>query len=55
VRDRDTIDAELRIVAAVRRTVSDAGGPPPSAAVLDQLLDERLASHGTPSAADPNT
>jgi hypothetical protein len=36
MRDRETIDSELRLVAAVER-----GGPLPSIDVADALLDER--------------
>ncbi|ULE35043.1 hypothetical protein [Mycobacterium sp. IDR2000157661] len=43
MRDRNTIDSELRLVAAVRRTCSELGAPNPSTTVLDELLDERNA------------
>lgn len=43
VRDRDVIDSELRLVAAVRRTCAELGGAMPTTAVLDRLLDERNA------------
>ncbi|SLE60683.1 Uncharacterised protein [Mycobacteroides abscessus subsp. massiliense] len=43
VRDRDAIDSELRLVAAVRRTCAELGGAKPTTAVLDGLLDERNA------------
>ena len=43
VRDRDVIDSELRLVAAVRRTCAEMGGAMPTTAVLDGLLDERNA------------
>jgi hypothetical protein len=46
VRDLDTIDSELRLVAAVRGAVRAEGGPLPSAAPMDELLDERLAHRG---------
>ncbi|WP_165703532.1 hypothetical protein [Mycobacteroides abscessus] len=43
MRDRDAIDSELRLVAAVRRTCAELGGAKPTTAVLDGLLDERNA------------
>jgi hypothetical protein len=42
MRDLDTIDAELRLVAALRRTDRERGGSLPSIDVADVLLDERL-------------
>ena len=41
MRDRDTIDAELRLLAAVRRSIRDHGGEP-SNRQAGELLDERL-------------
>jgi hypothetical protein len=41
VRDIETIDAELRLVAAFRRAARERGGPLPSIDVEDALLDER--------------
>lgn len=41
MRDRETIDAELRRIALGRRSVRDGGGP--SSRELDELLDELLA------------
>jgi hypothetical protein len=41
VRDIDTIDSELRLVAARRRAARERDGPLPSIAVADALLDER--------------
>lgn len=43
VRDRDTIDSELRLIAAVRRSCAELGGGMPTTTVLDELLDERNA------------
>jgi hypothetical protein len=40
MRDRDTIDAELRLLAAVRRSIREQGGEPSSRQV-DELRDER--------------
>ena len=40
-RDTDTIASELRLVAALRRAAREQGGPLPSIAVADALLDER--------------
>jgi hypothetical protein len=45
MRDLDTIDSELRLLAAVRWSMSEHGGEPSSRQV-DELLDERLAHHG---------
>ena len=44
-RDLDTIDSELRLLAAVRRSICEHGGEPSSRQV-DELLDERLANLG---------
>jgi hypothetical protein len=41
MRDLDTIDSELRLVTALRRAAWERGGPLPSIAVADALLDER--------------
>jgi hypothetical protein len=41
-RDRETIDSELRRLAAVRWSIREHGGEPSSRQV-DELLDERLA------------
>jgi hypothetical protein len=38
---RETIDSELRLVAALRRATRERGGPLPSIDVADALLDER--------------
>jgi hypothetical protein len=40
MRNRETIDAELRLLAAVRWSVREQGGQPTSRQV-DELLDER--------------
>jgi hypothetical protein len=45
MRDIDTIDSELRLVAALRRAARERGGPLPSIAVADALLDERNAAN----------
>jgi hypothetical protein len=37
VRDLYTIDSELRLITAVRRTIRDEGGPMPSTALMDEL------------------
>jgi hypothetical protein len=42
MRDRETIDSELRLLAAKRRLIRDQGGQP-SCRQADELLDERLA------------
>jgi hypothetical protein len=41
MRDIETIDSELRLVAAVRRAARERGRPLPSTDVADALLDER--------------
>ena len=41
MRDIETLDAELRLVAALRRAARERGGPLPSMDVADALLDER--------------
>jgi hypothetical protein len=41
MRDLDVIDAELRLIAALRRAARDRGGPLPSMDLADTLLDER--------------
>jgi hypothetical protein len=38
MRDRETIDAKLRLVAALRRAARERGGPLPSIDVADTLL-----------------
>jgi hypothetical protein len=45
MRDLDTIDSELRLLAAVRWSMSEHGGELSSRQV-DELDDERLAHHG---------
>jgi hypothetical protein len=42
MRDRETIDSELRRIASVRRSIREQGGQP-SYRQIDELLDERLA------------
>jgi hypothetical protein len=44
-RDRDTIDSELRLLAAVRRSIREHGMEPTSR-LVDESLDERLAHRG---------
>ena len=44
MRDRDTIGAELRLLAAVRWSMREHGGEPSSRQV-DELLDERLKAN----------
>ena len=41
MRDIETIDSELRWVAALRRAARERGGPLPSTDAADALLDER--------------
>ena len=46
LRDIETIDSELRLVAALRRAARERGGPLPSIDVADALLDERRVLTG---------
>ena len=41
MRDLETSDSELRLVAALRRAARERGGPLPLVEVADALLDER--------------
>jgi hypothetical protein len=41
MRDLEAIDAELRLVALLRRAARERGGTMPSIAEADALLDER--------------
>ena len=41
MRDLDTIDSELRLVAILRRATRSGLGPLPSIDMADALLDER--------------
>jgi hypothetical protein len=43
MRDLDTTDAELRLLAAVRRSCQEIDGRVPSTTLMDALLDERNA------------
>ncbi|ORW05018.1 MULTISPECIES: hypothetical protein [Mycobacterium] len=43
MRDIETIDSELRLVAAVRRILIELGEPLPDIKRMDELLDERCA------------
>jgi hypothetical protein len=42
MRDRETTDSELRLLAAVRRTAKEVGTPAPRIDLADELLDEWL-------------
>jgi hypothetical protein len=44
-RDIESIDSELRRVAAFRRATQELGEPLPLLDVVDALLDERLRAH----------
>jgi hypothetical protein len=48
MRDIDTINSELRLVAGLRRAAREGGGPLPSIEVADALLDERPEVTGLP-------
>jgi len=41
MRDLETIDSELRLLAAVRRVCREHSGVLPSIGPVDELLDER--------------
>jgi hypothetical protein len=41
MRDRETIDSELRLLAAVRQVCRELDGTVPSTRLIDTLLDER--------------
>ena len=45
MRDIETIDSELRLVAVLRRAARERGGPLPSIHVADALLDQRNAAN----------
>jgi len=47
MRDQEVIDNELRLLAAMRRSIREHGGKPSSRQV-DELLDERLSHRGQP-------
>jgi hypothetical protein len=49
MRDIESIDAELQLAVAFRRAARERGGPLPSIARMDELLDERLAYSGRTS------
>jgi Protein of unknown function (DUF732) len=51
MRDRETIDSELRRIALARRTMRQQGGQPSSRQV-DELLDERLGHRAEASETD---
>jgi hypothetical protein len=46
MRDRDAIDAELRLIAASRKAAMHWGGQVSATERIDELLDERLESAG---------
>jgi hypothetical protein len=45
MRDIETSDSELRLVATLRRAARERGGPLPSIDVADALLDERCRAY----------
>ena len=40
MRDRQVIESELRLIAAIRRTGTEVGMPMPTITVADELLNE---------------
>jgi hypothetical protein len=48
MRDRETIDSELRLIALRHRSIREKGGQP-SCRQVDELLDERLGHHAEAS------
>ncbi len=53
MRDIETIDSEVRLVAALRRAAWERGGPLPSIDVADALLDETPREVSAPAAQEP--
>jgi Protein of unknown function (DUF732) len=51
MRDRETIDSELRLLAAARRSIREHGGEL-SSRQIDELLDERLGHRAEASATE---
>jgi hypothetical protein len=51
MRDKETIDSELRLLAAVRRVCREQDGILPSIGPVDELLDERSSIAGVPKSA----
>ena len=47
MRDKETIDSELRLLAAVRRVCRELDGTLPSIGPVDELLDERSELTGS--------
>jgi hypothetical protein len=41
--ERETIDADLRLLAAARRSIRGHSGDDPSSRQIDELLDERAS------------
>lgn len=48
MRDRETIDAELRLLAAIRRVCREHSGKVASMTLVDALLDERSSGRHQP-------
>ena len=44
MRDNDTIDSELGLVASLRRAARERRGPLPSIVVVDGLLDDAAST-----------
>ena len=53
MRDIETIDSELPLVATLRRAARERSGPLPSIAVADALLDERLRLRDAAALREP--
>jgi hypothetical protein len=53
MRDCEAIDSELRLVAAVRGAIREAGGPLPISQPINDLVDERLLSRRPAPARTP--
>jgi hypothetical protein len=45
IRDIDTVDSELRLLVAVRRTAFELTGRWPDTPLIDDLREERLRAH----------
>lgn len=52
MRDRDVIESELRLIAAIRRTAAETGMPMPTINLADELLDELPNAGESPTHVD---
>jgi hypothetical protein len=54
MRDRDTVERELRLLASVRNAYRERGGAGPSIGQMDDLLDELLELGAVPKPQQDN-